>query len=142
MFLRDRFVCRYCGGKTILTPVMHLVGFLYPDIFPEHSFFKGGVTHPAFITRSPLVDHVRPGSSSGEWLDPDNLVTACNPCNSIKAGYTLEQLGWDLRPIAQTTWDGLTRYYGDLWHAAGEPAETYHLGWLRDLERARASLPS
>jgi hypothetical protein len=36
----------------------------------------------------------------------DNLVTACNPCNAIRADFTLEQLGWQLMPIADSAWDG------------------------------------
>jgi hypothetical protein len=36
IFHRDHFDCRYCGGRTILTPVMELLGELYADIFPFH----------------------------------------------------------------------------------------------------------
>jgi hypothetical protein len=67
------------------------------------------VTHPAFATRSPMVDHVRPGATGGDWASLENLVTACNPCNSIKADFELEQLGWELLPIANDGWDGLVR---------------------------------
>ena len=114
VFQRDHFICRYCGGETILSPVMELLAGLYPDLFPfESDAWRGGVTHPACAARSPMVDHLDPGALGGEWKSMDNLVTACNPCNSIKADFTLKQLGWDELPIADSSWDGLTgRYRG------------------------------
>jgi hypothetical protein len=134
VFRRDRFVCRYCGGKTILTPVMELLAHLYPDIFPfESDAWRGGVTHPAFIARSPMVDHLVPGTSGGSWTSLDNLVTACNPCNSIKADFELEQLGWELLPIADVAWDGLVARYPALWSAAGSPNEHRHQSWFKAL---------
>src|SRR5437899_12611226 len=47
IYVRDHFICRYCGQRTILTAIMELVGGLYPDIFPFHPNWKGGVAHPA-----------------------------------------------------------------------------------------------
>jgi 5-methylcytosine-specific restriction endonuclease McrA len=136
IFQRDRFRCRYCGSKVIPTPIMDLVGYLYPDIFPwdpgEH--WKAGTTHPAFVLRSPFVDHVVPVSSTGESLDRDNLATACNPCNSIKADFSLDKLpGWKLRPIPNADWDGLTSSYPALWKKAGKPNPKRHLAWMAAL---------
>lgn len=92
---RDHFLCRYCGGKTIVTPVMELLGALYPEAFPfQSSGWKAGVTHPAIISRSPAIDHVLPVAYGG-GNDPDNLVTACNACNTIKSDFTLEDAGVD-----------------------------------------------
>lgn len=134
VFQRDRFTCRYCGAKTILPPVMELLARLYPDIFPfESDAWRGGVTHPAFAGRSPMVDHLVPGALGGEWSAIDNLVTACNPCNAMKADFTLDQLGWDLRPVSVTNWAGLSEHYAALWQTAGRPDEKRHRGWFRDL---------
>ncbi len=133
VFVRDRFCCRYCGGKTVLEPLLRLLSAIYPDTFPWHPNWRGGVTHPAIIARSAVVDHVSPGSRGGEWLTLDNLVTACNPCNAIKANFELEQLGWELQPIPDWDWGGLTRFYPALWEAAGQPAAEYHRGWMADL---------
>jgi hypothetical protein len=134
VFQRDHFICRYCGGKTILTPVMELLAVLYPDIFPfESDAWRGGVTHPAFAARSPMVDHVTPGAWHGDWKLMDNLVTACNPCNSIKADFTLKQLGWEKLPIEDSDWDGLTGHYKALWRAAGEPNPSRHHSWFEAL---------
>jgi hypothetical protein len=111
-----------------------LLASLYPDIFPfESHAWRGGVTHPAFAARSPMVDHVRPGATGGDWASLENLVTACNPCNSIKADFELEQLGWELLPIANDGWDGLVSLYPALWRVAGEPQPRRHRGWFRDL---------
>jgi len=70
---RDRFQCRYCGAKLIPAPIMQLLGELYAEDFPFHPNWKGGQTHPAFLSRSPIIDHVIPGSTGGAWLDPENL---------------------------------------------------------------------
>lgn len=133
IFLRDHFTCRYCDGRTILTGVMELLGAFYPDSFPFLSVnWRAGVTHPAVISRSPAVDHVVPVAAGGDSCD-DNLVTACTPCNSIKADFSLEQLGWRLQPIRDTDWDGLIRFYPRLWNDAGRPKPSYHLSWLQAL---------
>lgn len=112
---------------------MELLGDVYPDDFPFHPHWRGGQTHPAVLARSPVVDHLDPGSAGGSWLDPDNLVTACWPCNARKADFTLEQLGWELLPVAQTDWAGLTRYYPALWRHAGSPKPALHQDWMRAL---------
>ena len=134
VYRRDRFTCRYCGGRLIPTPVMELIGELYPDDFPFHPNWKGGQTHPAILSRSPVVDHVEPGSLGGDWARLDNLVTACWPCNGRKADFSLEQLGWQIRAVPQgEEWDGLTSTYADLWRAAGLPKPAYHRAWMKAL---------
>lgn len=131
VFQRDSYCCRYCGGRTILTPVMELLGVLYPDIFPFQSAgWKAGVTHPAVISRSPAVDHVVPAAWGGS-NQISNLVTACTPCNSIKSDMSLEQIGWQLVQVANPGWDGLAHYYEALWNTAGRPKPQYHSAWLR-----------
>jgi hypothetical protein len=133
VYQRDRFTCRYCGGQLIPTPIMVLIAGLFGDLFPYQKNWKGGETHPAILSRSPVVDHVVPGSSGGDWLDPDNLVTACWPCNGRKADFTLEQLGWSVREVPKTDWDGLTTRYPGLWRAAGEPKASYNRAWMAAL---------
>lgn len=133
IWIRDHFRCRYCSGKVIPNSLLELLSDIYPDDFPYNLNWKGGITHPAFEARAAMADHVVPGSAGGAWLDDENLVTACNPCNSIKADFTLEQLGWELQPIANDDWDGLTKYYIRLWRAAGSPKPDYHRRWMRDL---------
>jgi 5-methylcytosine-specific restriction endonuclease McrA len=133
IFARDNFVCRYCGGKTVLTAVMELIAHIYPDEFPYHPNWKGGLTHPVVIARSAAVDHVIPVSQGGPALHNDNLVTACWPCNAAKADLSLDQLGWTLKPIENTRWRGLTEHYEELWHAAGQPNPVHHQAWIAAL---------
>ena len=131
LFKRDRFTCRYCARKTIPTPIMALLGGFYPQSFPYHPNWKGGVTHPAIITRSSVIDHVNPGAWGGDWNADENLVTACWPCNAAKSDLSLEQLDWPPPlPIPDTDWDGPTGVYRQLWDAAGGPAAGGHLRWM------------
>jgi len=37
-----------------------------------------------------------------------NLVTACARCQYIKGSWLLGELGWQLRPIVEDGWNGLT----------------------------------
>ena len=132
VFRRDRFHCLYCQRKVIFTPVMHLIGRLYPESFPYTPYWRGGQTHPAVILCSARVDHERPGAWGGSWSDIDNLVTACNPCNKAKADLALEEIGWTRHPPPDVSdWDGLTRYYAPLWNLVQPrlPQIAASLGW-------------
>jgi hypothetical protein len=133
IYRRDAFQCRYCGAELIHTAIMELLGGLYPTAFPFHPGWKGGETHPAILSRSPVVDHIDPGATSGEWRSEANLVTACWPCNGRKADFTLEQLRWRVIDPPSPRWDGLVPYYAPLWQIAGRPKPTYHLAWIRAL---------
>ena len=138
IYQRDRWLYRYCGGETILTQVMALLGGLFPDQFPYHPNWKFGATHPAIISRSASVDHLYPGSLGGSWTEPDNLATACWLCNTRKADLTLVQLGWSiLRAPESSQWDGLTGVYPALWEAAGQPGGE-HRAWIAALRRSTA----
>jgi 5-methylcytosine-specific restriction endonuclease McrA len=131
IYRRDRFHCRYCGCRVIPTQVMRLVSEIFPDAFPYHPNWKGGQTHPAITSRSATLDHVVAWTLGGT-NDPENLVCACWICNRVKGDLTLEQLDWDLRPISPDPgWDGLTRYYRQLWALAGSPKTADHPFWLR-----------
>jgi hypothetical protein len=121
-FRRDGWRCRYCDGKVILSPVFALLGRVFPDTFPYHPNWKGGLTHPAVIARCAVVDHVVPGAWGGSWGDPENLVTACWPCNARKGDLTLDQLGWQLVPLHVDEWDGLSGYLLPLWELCRHPS--------------------
>lgn len=133
LYRRDHWTCRYCGKRTIFYPVMPLLGSIFPEHFPWHSNWKAGLTHPAVVECSSVIDHIVPGAAGGQWLDEGNLVTACWPCNARKGDLTLEQMCWELKPVAQSTWDGLSGCYPQLWEIAGRPAGDAHPQWLRAL---------
>lgn len=86
--------------------------------------------------RAATVDHVKPVTLGGEstW---ENLVTACQACNTGKSNYTLDELGWRLDGPARPGWDGLTGSYQKLWELSGKRNERLHRDWMRQLARAR-----
>jgi len=132
VYARDAYQCRYCGEKTILTPVMRLLARLYPLEFPMHPNWKASETHPAFISRSTTVDHLVPIAGGGDPVAEANLVTACWGCNRRKGDLTLDELGWELRDPADLTWRGLTELYEPAWVAAGRPElSATELTWMR-----------
>lgn len=120
---RDSWTCRYCGGRTVAPPVLRFLSELYPDDFPYHPNWKAGQVHPAYLLVSTSLDHVHPGGRGGSWLDEDNLVTACWPCNTGKADLRLEEVGWALLGEAnvRSDWDGLSGATDALWERAGRP---------------------
>jgi hypothetical protein len=138
-FRRDGWICRYCGGKTVFFPVMAVLGRLFPQEFPYDSHWGAGSTHPAVIACAAVVDHIEPVSHGGNWQDPNNLATACWPCNAMKGEFTLEQLGWRIRPVPEnrTGWDGLSGTYLALWEAADRPVDDALRKWAALLRPAR-----
>jgi 5-methylcytosine-specific restriction endonuclease McrA len=132
VYARDRYHCRYCGERVILTAVLRLVARLYPDQFPYHRNWKADATHPAFIARSATLDHVHPIALGGDPLAVDNLVTACWGCNRRKGDLDLDQLGWQLLPPPHTTWAGLTDLFRPVWEAVGRPTLSEdEAAWMR-----------
>jgi len=85
-----------------------------PILHPPN--WKAGRIHPAYLLLSTSLDHVHPRARGGSWNERSNLVTACRPCNSGKADFTLEELGWSLLDEAdvRSDWDGLTGLYQTL----------------------------
>jgi 5-methylcytosine-specific restriction endonuclease McrA len=138
VYARDRYQCRYCGERVILTAVMRLVSRLYPDQFPYHSNWKADSTHPAFVSRSATLDHVHPIADGGDPLDPANLVTACWGCNRRKGDLRLDELGWSLIEPSIPGWWGLTEFFRPLWEAAGQPTlSADERTWMRAVDPAR-----
>jgi len=117
----DRYHCRYCGERVVLTAVMRLVSRLYPELFPYHRNWKADSTHPAFVSRSATLDHIEPIADGGDPVDPANLATACWNCNRRKGDLRLDELGWTLVEPSDPHWRGLTDLFHPLWQAAGSP---------------------
>ena len=135
--VRDSWTCRYCRARTIAPPVLRFLSEIYPDEFPYHPNWKAGQVHPAYLLVSTSLDHIHPGGRGGDWLDHDNLVTACWPCNTGKADLRLEEVGWRLLNEAEvrSDWDGLTSATNALWERAARP------DICRDWRRALLSPP-
>ena len=130
---RDCWTCRYCGTRTIAQPVLRFLSEIYPDDFPQHPNWKAGQVHPAYLLLTTSLDHIDPGGRGGSWLDQDNLVTACWPCNTGKGDLRLDEVGWKLldAPEVQSEWDGLSGATEALWERAGRP--DIYRDWRRAL---------
>jgi 5-methylcytosine-specific restriction endonuclease McrA len=90
IWIRDKFQCRYCGFDGLASLVS------------AHQM---------------VVDHVRPRCRDGND-DSDNLVTACNCCNLIKAEWDRSQYNpedFEHRPPSDIFQEA--KSYIDRWYA-------------------------
>ena len=138
VFQRDGFNCLYCGRRVVLAAMLRLLAEYFapidPHLFPYHPHWKMTKCHLAFWRDSASCDHLLPAARGGN-SDPDNLVTSCYNCNSIKQNWTLEELGWSRLQGAPQPWDGLSSSYPSLvtvvWK--GSEPSAYHRRWLAAL---------
>jgi hypothetical protein len=108
VFMRDGFVDRYSGSRLVFPGALRLISNAMPSEFPFHKNWKVSETHPAFWQLCPTIDHIEPVARGGT-NDIDNLVTTSQLKNSVKANWTLAELGWVLLPPGDMeVWDGLT----------------------------------
>ncbi len=113
VFRRDGFVDRYSGQRLVFPGVLRLLSRLLPQEFPFHPNWKMSQTHPAYWELFPTIDHLVPVSRGGSDSQ-ENWVTTSMLRNAAKANWTLEELGWSLRPAGSLTeWDGLTSLFVD-----------------------------
>ncbi len=111
VFIRDGFVDRYSGQRLVFPGIFRLLTRLLPQEFPYHPNWKMTETHPSDWELFPTIDHVLPVARGGADSDT-NWVTTSMLRNAAKANWTLEELGWSLRPpISLIEWDGLTRLF-------------------------------
>lgn len=139
VYERDRYQCRYCGRRVVLTAVLRMLSRRYPDVIPYTSNWAVGKTHPAFASLSATLDHVEPVATGGAGVDPNNLTCACWTCNRRKGDLSLDDLGWTLRDPEEDGWRGLADIYVSLWEALGSPAlGDYDREWMRAVVSATA----
>ncbi len=105
VYVRDGWRCRYCARKLVFHYVLELLRMVSPGfkglLKGHHMPFAD--TEPAVERMYPNVDHVEPRLHA-----PENLVTACTPCNTRKSDW----LGWPPPgPITDNGWDGLWPSY-------------------------------
>jgi hypothetical protein len=110
-FVRDGFIDRYAGNRLLFPPVLRVLSFALPTLFPYHPNWKTDETHPAYWEVSATLDHVIPVSRGGAD-DESNWVTTSMARNGAKMNWTLEELGWQLRPAgAIGEWDGMMKWF-------------------------------
>jgi 5-methylcytosine-specific restriction endonuclease McrA len=114
IFERDHFICRYCGVRTIdpltLIQVSRLIGNVMP--YSTGGSHDPKVCHPIHWTLGTSFEHIKPRVLGGSNEDT-NLIAACCVCNYAKNAYTLDELSLlnpMLRPVPESTWDGLSHY--------------------------------
>ncbi|MDQ2809046.1 MAG: HNH endonuclease [Chloroflexota bacterium] len=119
VYHRDNFICRYCGSKTVFSPVLYILSALCssqlkaPEIFLYHSSWTKGGIHDFYYLYSTAPDHIIPKALLGQDTE-QNLLTACCWCNNYKNYYTLERLGWNKLDPVPSSWRGLSEYFLEL----------------------------
>jgi hypothetical protein len=111
VFLRDGFVDRYSGTRLVFPGTLRILSQLLPDELPAHPNWKMSESHLMFWELFPTIDHVAPVARGGPD-EESNWVTTSMLHNQAKANWTLEELGWTLRPVeAGEDWDGLLEWF-------------------------------
>lgn len=132
VFARDNYTCRYCGVRTISLQVMTAVSELYPDIYLFHPHWKYEKTDRSFSEYSTSLEHIVPLSRRGK-NDRDNLLTTCAWCNYSKNNALASEVGWQIRPISEAQWDGLSSSLGKLLSLLDHRLHNYRR-WLKAIE--------
>lgn len=110
-FFRDGFIDRYTGDKLINPGILRVLSEKMPEEFPYHAHWKTDQSHAAYWEYQPTVDHIYPIALGGSDTE-DNWATTSMLHNSIKSHYTLEQVGWTLKPAGSIeNWDGLSAQF-------------------------------
>ncbi|MGK3949919.1 HNH endonuclease [Microbacterium sp. K2] len=140
VFLRDGFLCTYCGGRTIPRCILVAISDVFPDEFPYYAHYRRGTVHPAYWALAPEADHVLAHAGGGS-SDPQNLTTLHAMCNTRKSSLAADSLPLaSSMPAHDPEWDGLLSRYADV-VTIGETtgrrhsSPGYHSSWLRRFGR-------
>jgi 5-methylcytosine-specific restriction endonuclease McrA len=113
VFIRDGFIDRYSGQRLVFPGVLRLLSEILKEDFPFHPNWRTDLTHAAYWSLFPTVDHIGPVSKAGADND-QNWVTTSQLKNSAKGNWTLGELGWDTFPPGKfEEWDGLLGWFLD-----------------------------
>lgn len=132
VFCRDGFIDRYSGQRLVSPGVLRALSVVFPNEFPYHRNWKLASCHIAYWQLSPTVDHVVPVARGGVD-EGDNWVTTSQMRNSMKSGWTLGELGWELRPKGDIRqWDGLSSWLAEYVGSRSElQDDAYVMSWVR-----------
>ncbi|MBT6275879.1 MAG: HNH endonuclease [Chromatiales bacterium] len=113
VYSRDGWRCRSCGIRVVSDEAIKWLASILGSKAPwGQSAIKLGIVHGAFRTLCVSLDHILPHSRGGN-NSPENLVTACYPCQFGRSSWTLEEVEFENpfdRPPVLDMWDGLTRF--------------------------------
>ncbi len=110
-FFRDGFMDRYSGDKLINPGMLRVLSEKMPEEFPYQAHWKTDECHMAYWEFQPTIDHIVPIAHGGEDK-VTNWATTSMVNNSAKSNFTLDQLGWTLKPRGDIVeWDGLSQLF-------------------------------
>ena len=110
IFERDRWRCRFCGVPVVAKKAIRLMNQRFPEAVRWRNSSKHDM-HAGLRALCSSLDHLLPHSRGGT-NEPDNLVSACGPCQFGRNQWTLEEVGFTDprgRPPVVDRWDGLMR---------------------------------
>jgi hypothetical protein len=142
VFVRDGFIDRYFGNRLVFPGVLSLLSKLMPEEFPAHRNWKMTECHIAYWELLPTVDHIDPIARGGAD-DEANWVSTSMLHNAAKDQWTLQELGWVLKPPGNMkTWDGMIHWYletaaANLSMVATGSARGWHRAAIRAIARDR-----
>lgn len=111
VFVRDGFTDRYFGEPLVFPGALRALSVLSPSLFPYHRNWKQSLTHPAYWSHYPTIDHVVPVARGGAD-DETNVVTTSMLRNAAKSNWLLSELGWPTSSAPMNdTWDGLVAWF-------------------------------
>ena len=132
VFCRDGFIDRYSGERLVSPGVLRALSAVLPEEFPYQKNWRLDSCHIAYWQLCPTIDHIMPVSRGGED-EIVNWVTTSQMRNSVKSGWTLDELGWELNPMGDVCeWDGLSSWLVDYVGLRNElQNDTYVMSWAR-----------
>lgn len=148
VFLRDGFLCTFCGYPTVPRCILVAISDVFPDVIPYYAHYRRGSVHPVYWALAPEADHVIPHASGGSNA-VENLTTLHALCNTRKSNLAAMDIPILNRPATSfLPWDGLLSNYADIVIAGQSQGRRhssvdYHPRWLRafgrsaDLDRVR-----
>jgi 5-methylcytosine-specific restriction endonuclease McrA len=108
---RDGYRCRFCGCRVIVNEARKTFIKTLPA---AAKFDDGRCHHSALAALRASIDHVVPFRRGGT-NNPDNLVTACGPCQFGRGHWLLKECDLDdprQYPPLIDSWDGLVSLRG------------------------------
>jgi len=134
VYLRDGYVCTYCGGRAVALPVLAGISALFPSALPYSQHFKLGATHPVYWLLAAEADH-NVAFAAGGADDESNFTTLHALCNTQKADAARDLLPEVTPRPAPAGWDGLVSTYPPIASlaaaAGGEHGPRYYADWER-----------
>ncbi len=109
IFARDGYRCRFCQSRIVVKEAHKVFAKFLPEQARKSRINEDN--HFGISTLTGSIDHLLPYSRGG-GNEPENLVTACGPCQFGRNQWTLEEVQIEnpmkYEPIVDD-WDGLSR---------------------------------